>query len=348
MKNFRPCHLPIALVLLLHVVVQAHGADAPVKVFILAGQSNMEGKAKVSLLEHQINAPETAELFAHFHEDGKFVERDDVSIKFLDRTGPLTVGYGSPKCIGPELQFGHVVGDHYDEPVLLIKTAWGGKSLFVDFRPPSAGPLPEDFVQKQLENARKKKPETTEQEIEARCGHFYRQMIEEVKSALTERGEHFPQLKGRDVELAGFAWFQGFNDMINEQFVSAYTENMVHFIRDVRRDLEVPELPFVIGVLGVGGPEGTDARPNPKKEAFKKAQAAAGERPEFAGNVAVVHTDQFWDMEADAVFKKGWKENFEEWQKIGSDRPYHYLGSVKCYSRIGGALADALIELQKK
>jgi len=29
-----------------------------VKVFILAGQSNMEGKAKVELLEYQINQPE--------------------------------------------------------------------------------------------------------------------------------------------------------------------------------------------------------------------------------------------------------------------------------------------------
>ena len=208
MNTLRLAQSLVVLVLLLTVARVNGDDDRPVKVFILAGQSNMEGKAKVSLLEHQITAPATARLFAHLHKDGEFIERDDVSIKFLDRSGPLTVGYGSPKSIGPEL-------------------------------------------------------------------------------------------------------------------------------------------PFVIGVLGVGGPEETDARPNPKKEAFKKAQAAAADLPEFDGNVAVVQTDQFWDMEADAVFKKGWKENFEEWQKIGSDRPYHYLGSVKCYSRIGGALAKALLELQK-
>ena len=111
----------------------------PVKVFILAGQSNMEGKAKVSLLDYQAKQPATRDLFKHLRKDGKWIERDDVWIKFLDRKGKLTVGYGSPKCIGPELEFGTVVGDHYDEQVLLIKTAWGGRSLYRDFRPPRAG-----------------------------------------------------------------------------------------------------------------------------------------------------------------------------------------------------------------
>ena len=45
----------------------------PVKVFILAGQSNMEGKGRVDpLLNHQITAPETKDFFAHLHKDGKW------------------------------------------------------------------------------------------------------------------------------------------------------------------------------------------------------------------------------------------------------------------------------------
>ena len=105
----------------------------PVKVFILAGQSNMEGKGKIDpLLNHQIKAPETRDFFAHFHKDGEYIEREDVWINYLKRRGNLTVGYGSPGCIGLELQFGHVMGNHYDEPVLLIKTAWGGKSIGID------------------------------------------------------------------------------------------------------------------------------------------------------------------------------------------------------------------------
>ena len=98
----------ILLSLLFVGVVQAE----PVKVFILAGQSNMEGKAKVSLLEYQAKQPESASHFAHLHKDGVWIEREDVNIRFLERGGALTIGYGSPGRIGPELQFGQVVGDH--------------------------------------------------------------------------------------------------------------------------------------------------------------------------------------------------------------------------------------------
>ena len=76
----------------------ARAADAakPVKVFILAGQSNMEGKAPNTLLDYQAEDPKTKDFFNHFRKDGKWIVRDDVFIKFLDRKGPLTIGYGSP------------------------------------------------------------------------------------------------------------------------------------------------------------------------------------------------------------------------------------------------------------
>ncbi len=56
-------------------------------------------------------------------------------------TGPLSTGYGArPTAFGPEYAFGMMLEKHLDQPVLIIKTAWGGKSLHYDFRPPSAGP----------------------------------------------------------------------------------------------------------------------------------------------------------------------------------------------------------------
>ena len=81
----------------------AADADAagPVKVFILAGQSNMEGKAPNALLNYQAEAPQTKDLFAHLRKDGQWIVRDDVFIKFLDRKGPLTIGYGSPGAPAP-------------------------------------------------------------------------------------------------------------------------------------------------------------------------------------------------------------------------------------------------------
>ena len=308
-----------------------------VKVFILAGQSNMEGKAKLALLDYQANQPATRTFFGQFQKDGKWVERDDVFIKFLDRKGPLTAGYGSPNCIGPELQFGWSAGDHFKEPVLIIKTARGGRSLWRDFRPPSAG-LPADAaLQQMLTDAQKKKPETTLDDIKKPFGASWREMMAEVHPALADPGAIFPALAGHTPELCGFVWFQGWNDMINTDYTAEYAVNMAHFIRDVRKETKSPALPFVIVQMGVDG-----LNPNGNIKKFKAAQAEAAALPEFKGTVPLVKSDVFWDTEAEAVFKKGWREHIDEWNKVGSDWGYHYLGSAKTLCAIGQASAAAL------
>src|SRR5262245_42954513 len=81
---------------------------------------------------------------------------------------------------------------------------------------------------------------------------------------------------GQGYELAGFVWFQGWNDMINAEYTAEYTTNLGHFIRDVRRDLKAPHLPFVIGQMGVDG-----ANPNANIQRFKATQAAVMEVAEF-------------------------------------------------------------------
>jgi len=141
--------------------------------------------------------------------------------------------------------------------------------------------------------------------------------------------------------LAGFVWFQGWNDMINAEYTAEYTANLQHFIRDVRKDLKAEKLPFVIGQMGVDGEKATGGVAR-----FKEAQAAVLQDAAFQGNVALVKTDVYWDKEAEAVFKKGWKENIDEWNKVGSDFPFHYLGSPKTMLGIGKACGEAVLELQ--
>ena len=92
----------------------AQAADDTVKLFVMAGQSNAEGKAKTDLWDYQAEAPDTKDFFAHFRKDGKWIVRDDVFIKFLGRHGNLTVGYGSPGCTSSELEFGFILGDYGD------------------------------------------------------------------------------------------------------------------------------------------------------------------------------------------------------------------------------------------
>ncbi len=342
MRRRRPIATALALLLLPTTApLRADDPPKPIKVFILAGQSNMEGKAKVSLLEYQAQQPATRDLFSHLRKDDKWVERDDVWIKFLDRRGRLTVGYGSPGCIGPELEFGTVVGDHYDEQVLIIKTAWGGRSLFRDFRPPGAGLPPSDVLDKMLADLKKQKPDATLEDVKKSFGASYRAMLSEVNDTLSDLKTLFPDYAGQGYELAGFVWFQGWNDMINADYTAEYTSNLAHLIRDVRKDLKAPGLPFVIGQMGV---EGTNPSANIK--AFKAVQAAVMGADEFKGNVALVKTDAFWDVDAEAVFRKGWREHLDEWNKVGSDYPYHYLGSAKTLCRIGKAFGEAVLELR--
>src|SRR4029077_12598698 len=184
--------------------------------------------------------PATRDLFKHLKKDGKWIERPDVWVRYHAEKGNLTVGYGSAQRIGPELEFGNVVGDRYDEQVLLIKTAWGGRSLYRDFRSPSAGLPPQAVLDKMLADQKKKKPATTLDDIKKEFGASYREMLDDVQSTLANLKTHFPAYAGQGYEIAGFIWLQGWNDMINADYTAEYTANLTHFIRDVRKDLKVP------------------------------------------------------------------------------------------------------------
>ena len=333
------------------VPVAARAADKPVKVFVLAGQSNMEGKAPNALLDHQATDAKTKALFAHLRDGDKWAVRDDVFIKYLDRKGPLTVGYGSPNRTGVELEFGTAMGNHFDEPVLLVKAAWGGHSLYKLFRSPSAGFPAAEVMEKELKQAqdrvtknneknKKTDPLPTMDDIKKEYGSSYRKMLAEVKDATDNAGTLFPALKGKPLELAGFVWFQGWNDQYGAQ--DEYQSNMTHFINDVRKDLKAPKLPFVIGVMGQNGSKPATGA----MLTVQKAQLAMNDVPAFKGNVKAIRTDALVDKAAEELFPT-WRDNQEKWKQVGGDFPYHYLGSAIWFNRIGKAMADAMLGLLK-
>jgi len=357
-------HLKTALLAcLFSIVALPTVAEEKVRVFILAGQSNMEGKASLELLKHQMTDPKTADQFKHLHKDGQFIVRDDVFIDYNNNAtmqrGGLQPGYGSPNKFGVELEFGNTVGDHFDEPVLLIKAAWGGKSIGKDFLPPSLMPDDATYQQmakdakakydEQLANHEKKvaegkksrapKPAPTAEQLKQQYGHYYREMMKHVQTVLANKDDYFPALKGKEPVLSGFVWFQGFNDKFGGLDVQ-YEKNMEAFIKDVRKDLNAPKLPFVIGVMGQNGSKEASGT----SLVIQQAQLAQPNKPAFKGNVAAVRTDVLIDKAAEAAFPT-WRENFEEWKKIGSDRPYHYLGSAIWFSRMGDAFGEAMLEL---
>ena len=288
----------------------ANSNKGPLKVFILAGQSNMQGAGVTKMnpkrnggkgtLEYLVkNAKPDAGLGHLRSSDGSWVTREDVWIWYFERKGTLTVGYGSDESrIGPEFGFGHAVGEALGDQVLLIKTAWGGKSLAVDFRPPSSG---------------------------GKVGPYYSEMFEHVKGVLADIGKHFPAYKGHGYEVVGFGWHQGWNDRVNQAHNDAYEQNMANFIRDVRKELGVKKLPFVIAETGMSGHE----EKHPRALSLMKAQAAVAKQREFQGNVAFVGTKDF----------------FRSKEESPSGQAYHWNNNAETYFLIGDAMGKAMLEL---
>ena len=290
----------------------------PLKVFILAGDSNCEGKARTALLEHLINNPATAATYKHLKAaDGTWAVREDVWIRYLGRNGNLTVGFGgSQEQIGIELQFGNVIGNHLKNQALLIKTAWGGSGLSRNFYSPSSG---------------------------GKAGECYTQMVENVKDTLKNLKILFPGYdEAGGYEIAGFVWFSGWNDA----GMKDYEEKLANLIKDVRKDLGAPNMLVIIGELGVGGP----SQPGTEENPMRQAQAAVAQRPEFKGTVRYVKTAEYFDMRAMQMFRDGtWTgANKEEFAKLASDRPYHFMGSAKTFFLMGNAMGEGMVELLKK
>jgi alpha-galactosidase len=344
----------------------------PLKVFVLAGQSNMEGHAAVSTFDYIGKDPLTAPILKEMRNaDGTPRVCDKVWMSYLtgpydgsangEGLGKLTAGFGARGDqptndggkIGPEFTFGLYMDKGLREPILIIKTAWGGRSLNTEFRPPSAGPY---TLPKEIQDEWDKHPKGAhgipkaedrkkwQDEKDAATGVFYRMMIEHVKKVLADPKRVCPAYDPKEgYELAGFVWLQGFNDLVDGTTYPGpnkpgkydlYSDLLAKFIRDVRKDLSAPKMPFVIGVLGVGGES--------ENEVFRKAMAAPAAMPEFKGNVVAVETAPFWDhamaaaqpkqdayndilntahtLKKDGTLDRDWKwENY--WKLVGKPRP---------------------------
>ena len=132
-------------------------------------------------------------------------------------------------------------------------------------------------------------------------GSSYRNMMAELKSVMDCHATMFPELKDTKPELAGFVWFQGFNDIFGAQ--DEYAFNMKHFIDDVRKALNAPKLPFVIGALGQNGSKPATGG----MLTVREAQLSMNDVPEFKGNVKAFPVDVLVDKAAEQMFS--------DWQK---------------------------------
>jgi len=252
------------------------------------------------------------------------------------KAGKLGISYGADKSkIGPEYGFGLSIAEKVDGPILLIKTSWGGKSLNYNFRPPSAGPY---------ELNAKEKSGGKADEIKKKASLNYRMMNESIHAVLGNLKENHPAYDAEaGYEIAGFVWFQGYNDQFSPEFRDNYKDNMVSFIKDVRKEYRTPNMPFVVGVLGTGMTAEKVA-----ENQVSLAQREAAKAPEFKDNVVSVESYTDYSLYSHKIFSKGWQRHYHEWDTVGSDRPYHYLGSGAFFVRLGDSFAKSMADLIAK
>jgi hypothetical protein len=337
----------------------------PLTIYILVGQSNMQGHGQLYTVPYMADDPATRPLHDKIvdatgnpkvHENVRIIATSEAGKgSHKQKSGPLTMGYGSnltsDTVCGPELAFGITMRELTDGPILLIKTAWGGKSLNTDFRPPSAGkyelhpkiqalwdnhPNGAHGIPKMADRPawRAAKDKAT--------GHYYRLMIKHVKATLSDLEAAHPDYDPKQgYEIAGLVWFQGWNDMCdgatypdnrNPGAYAQYTTLFAHFIRDVRKELKAPEMPVVVGVIGVGGDKAKGGIAN-----LRPAMTAPAEMPEFAGTVAAVQTQDFWDYPMEALERKKGKvqHRLSAAHEIGADGVIEPRDSAPGWDPIG-------------
>lgn len=308
-----------------------------IKVFILAGQSNMVGYGHSEsghagevgaigslryLAVHNDKYPEydyrSLLVDPNRPATSAWKRRSDVKVWWRNGAsgklgGPIGKGdLGPPfrgangNWFGPEFGFGQVIGDYFaNDDVLIIKAAWGGHKLVTRFRPPSA--------------------------VAARGGEIgasYMAMYDDARKVLDHLGEEFPQWSGRGYQIVGFAWHQGYSDKNPPLAADEYKRNLPDFIRSVREEFGKPDLPFVIATTGMGGIGPVEPYPYKGYHPVERAQlwVAGIEKP---ANVLTDDTRGYW----------------EEVEVSPRDQGHHWNQNARSYFRIGYGLGKHMVTL---
>jgi len=317
----------------------------PVQVFILLGQSNMLGMGKVAgdkdgTLEYAVKAKKK---YPYLVDDaGNWTVREDVRyVRVMGSgTGPMrqfnnewmTVKGGK---IGPELGIGHYLGQATDAPVMVLKSCIGNRSLGWDLLPPGSERYEVEEKDKKTGETKtfvyagyKDSPSKWEKGTEPKPIGWYAGMqydgdVANAKTVLAELDKSYPGAKG--YEIAGFFFWQGDKDRYNAAHANRYEQNLVHFIKQLRKDFNAPNAKFVVATLGQTK-KGATGNEGQILEAQLAVDGNGGKYPEFKGNVASVYSNPFCH---------------------GGASNGHYGGNAETYMDIGEAMGRAMVELMK-
>ena len=260
------------------------------KVFLLAGQSNMDGRGDASkLTEAEMELLANASQKIHFVYKGTVGEGNAIRYNgALDFTNPwnfVKQKFRIEKCFGPELFFGvELVKNYPKQDYLIIKRSQGGTSLYGAWNPNWSFEKASFFNEQD-------KPK------------LYQDFIDLVDTELAE-------LHPESYEIVGMLWVQGETDSNTSNgsvAADTYQENLENLIISVRSHYNIPDLPFLM--LGVGS---------------KKVQNAMAQVSNKLTNVSFIKRSQ--DVNKSnytSIYTHKWKDkpvghyNYEGMKKIG-------------------------------
>ena len=330
----------------------------PVQVFILMGQSNMVGLGKVTgpdgSLEFAVKEKKKYPFLVD--EAGAWAERKDVRFARvmsgrggdMQRLNNEWMTVKTCKTIGPEFGIAEPLGNAVAEPVLILKSCIGNRSLGWDLLPPGSERY--EFVVKDKAGAEKKmvyagykdKPDSWEMDpakglktepapwvdkagkpIDWYAGKQWDDDISYAKTVLTELDKHYPG--ATKYEVAGFFFWQGEKDAGNPGHAATYEKNLVHFIKTVRKEFNAPNAKFVLATMGESA-KGGGGLGGEILNAQLAVDGTTGKYPEFNGNVATIYTNPMAQ---------------------GGSGNGHYGGKAEVYMDVGEAMGKAMVELLK-
>lgn len=316
----------------------------PVKVYILLGQSNMLGFGRIEPGRKGpdgslVHAVKEKGLYPYLIDDqGAWTVRKDVRNVRVMGSGTggmrlfvndwLTIGRSN---IGPEIGIGHHLGQVIEEPVLLLKSCIGNRALGWDLLPPGSEGY--EFTDSKGETwvhpGYKGSPERWKKGAEPKKINWYAGMqydgdVARAKQVLSELDKYYPGAK--EYEIAGFFWWQGDRDSRSEALSAHYETNLVHLIKQLRRDFNAPHAKFVCASLGQTHEDDTG---NGMKilNAIRAVDGDSQKYPEFIGNVASIYSHPL---------------------SKGGSSGGHYDGNAETYMNIGEAMGRAMVALLEK
>ena len=210
---------------------EASRAIQPVRIFIVAGQSNAEGHNHI----RQCHAGREA-FPATLQQQPNILYWPGADAPGAKSNLWTTLRVGESMAFGPEIGFAYEMAQAMPRATIaIVKYTAGGTGIarskdYTDYIPALAG---------YNDTGRNWHPPTDGQEE----GNLYRALIANVRNAVSVL-----EREGKASELAGLVWVQGEHEAgISRKMADDYEGLLRDFIRSVRKDLGAPTLPFAIG-----------------------------------------------------------------------------------------------------